>query len=84
MYHFSIDNAHLMRVIYTSKGMSKKVGVRVIYRKIRYFLNIWYRCHINGHKNGDHSIWSVQYLQSLFYKNRLLCNTDVNMICSMC
>ena len=26
-----------MRVIYTSKGMSKKFGVRVIYRKIRYF-----------------------------------------------
>ena len=25
-----------MRVIYTSKGMSKKFGVRVIYRKIRY------------------------------------------------
>jgi hypothetical protein len=25
-----------MRVIYTSKGMSKKLGVRVIYRKIRY------------------------------------------------
>ena len=27
-----------MRVIYTSKGMSKKFGVRVIYRKIRYFV----------------------------------------------
>ena len=27
-----------MRVIYTSKGMSKKIGVRVIYRKIRYIL----------------------------------------------
>ena len=26
-----------MRVIYTSKRMSKKFGVRVIYRKIRYF-----------------------------------------------
>jgi len=39
---------------------------------------------VNGHKNNDNSIWSVQYLQSLFYKNRLLCNTDVNMICSMC
>ena len=25
-----------MRVIYTSKGMSKKFGVRIIYRKIRY------------------------------------------------
>ena len=25
-----------MRVIYTSKGLSKKFGVRVIYRKIRY------------------------------------------------
>ena len=25
-----------MRVIYTSKGMSKKFGVRVIYRKIQY------------------------------------------------
>ena len=25
-----------MRVIYTPKGMSKKFGVRVIYRKIRY------------------------------------------------
>jgi len=25
-----------MRVIYTSKGMSKKFGVHVIYRKIRY------------------------------------------------
>jgi len=25
-----------MRVIYTSEGMSKKFGVRVIYRKIRY------------------------------------------------
>jgi hypothetical protein len=25
-----------MHVIYTSKGMSKKFGVRVIYRKIRY------------------------------------------------
>ena len=29
-----------MRVIYTSKGMSKKFGVRVIYRKIRYFFTI--------------------------------------------
>ena len=29
-----------MRVIYTSKGMSKKFGVRVIYRKIRY-MNSW-------------------------------------------
>jgi hypothetical protein len=29
-----------MRVIYTSKGMSKKFGVRVIYRKIRYIWNV--------------------------------------------
>ena len=29
-----------MRVIYTSKGMSKKFGVRVIYRKIRYIFFI--------------------------------------------
>ena len=28
-----------MRVIYTSKGTSKKFGVRVIYRKIRYFVS---------------------------------------------
>jgi hypothetical protein len=27
-----------MRVIYTSKGMSKKFGVRVIYRKTRYLV----------------------------------------------
>ena len=27
---------YVMRVIYTSKGMSRKFGVRVIYRKIRY------------------------------------------------
>ena len=27
-----------MRIIYTSKGMSKKFGVRVIDRKIRYFV----------------------------------------------
>ena len=27
---------YVMRVIYTSNGMSKKFGVRVIYRKIRY------------------------------------------------
>jgi transposase-like protein len=27
-----------MRVIYTSKGMLKKFGVRVIYQKIQYFL----------------------------------------------
>ena len=28
---------YVMRVIYTSKRMSKKFGVRVIYRKIQYF-----------------------------------------------
>ena len=38
-----------MRVIYTSKGMSKKFGVRAIYRKIRYCVifmvhNVIYKC----------------------------------------
>jgi hypothetical protein len=27
-----------MRIIYTSKGMSKRFGVRVIYRKIQYLM----------------------------------------------
>jgi hypothetical protein len=27
-----------MRIIYASKGMPKKFGVRVIYQKIRYFV----------------------------------------------
>jgi uncharacterized protein YqgQ len=29
-----------MRIIYTSKEMLKKFGVRVIYRKIRYMLQL--------------------------------------------
>jgi hypothetical protein len=32
-----------MCVIYTSKGMLKKFGVRVIYRKIQYLLTAWSR-----------------------------------------
>ena len=34
-----------MRVIYTSKGMSKKFGVRVIYRKIRYITFLPHSCY---------------------------------------
>ena len=37
LYFLTLPLVSVMRVIYTSKGMSKKFGVRVIYRKIRYF-----------------------------------------------
>jgi hypothetical protein len=43
LYFLNLPLVSVMRVIYTSKGMSKKFGVRVIhsvrviYRKIRYF-----------------------------------------------
>ena len=36
LYFLTLPLVSVMRVIYTSKGMSKKFGVRVIYRKIRY------------------------------------------------
>jgi len=41
-----------MHVIYTSKGMSKKFGVCVIYRKIRYFPcpNNWLFCTVSERK----------------------------------
>ena len=38
LYFLTLLLVSVMRVIYTSKGMSKKVGVRVIYRKIRYII----------------------------------------------
>jgi hypothetical protein len=34
-------------------------------------------CIIDGHKNHDQCFWSVQYVQSLFYKNRLLYVTQM-------
>ena len=36
-YSLILPLVGVMRVIYTSKGMSKKFGVRVIYRKIQYY-----------------------------------------------
>jgi len=36
LYFLTVPLVSVMRVIYTSKGMLKKFGVRVIYRKIRY------------------------------------------------
>jgi hypothetical protein len=36
LYFLTLLLVSVMRVIYTSKGMLKKSGVRVIYRKIRY------------------------------------------------
>src|SRR5215475_14247732 len=36
LYFLNLPLVSVMRFIYTSKGMSKKLGVRVIYRKIRY------------------------------------------------
>ena len=36
LYFLTLPQVSVMCVIYTSKGMSKKFGVRVIYRKIRY------------------------------------------------
>jgi hypothetical protein len=41
-----------MRVIYTSKGISKKFGVRVIYRKIRYISPIFMGKEIRPFKMG--------------------------------
>jgi hypothetical protein len=38
LYFLTLPLVSVMRVIYTSKGISKKFGVRVIYRKIRYFV----------------------------------------------
>jgi hypothetical protein len=38
LYFLTLPLVSIMRVIYTSKGMSKKFGVRVIYRKIRYII----------------------------------------------
>jgi len=35
LYFLILPLVSVMRIIYTSKGMSKKFGVRVIYRKIR-------------------------------------------------
>jgi hypothetical protein len=36
LYFLILPLVSAMRVIYTSKGMSKKFGVRVMYQKIRY------------------------------------------------
>ena len=36
LYFLTLPLVSVMRIIYTSKGMSKKFGVCVIYRKIRY------------------------------------------------
>jgi hypothetical protein len=33
LYFVTLPLVSVMRVVYTSKGMSKKFGVRVIYRK---------------------------------------------------
>jgi hypothetical protein len=38
LYFLTLPLVSVMRVIYTSKGMSKKFGMRVIYQKIRYGL----------------------------------------------
>src|SRR5215470_10942934 len=38
LYFLTVPLVSTMRVICTSKGMSKKFGVRVIYRKIRYLV----------------------------------------------
>ena len=38
LYFLTLPLVSVMHVIYTSKGMSKKFGVRIIYRKIRYSL----------------------------------------------
>jgi hypothetical protein len=39
LYFQTLSLVSVMRVIYTSKGMSKKFGVRVIYRKIRFIIS---------------------------------------------
>ena len=38
LYFLTLPLVSVMRVIYTSKGTSKKFGVRVIYRKIQYIV----------------------------------------------
>jgi hypothetical protein len=38
LYFLTLPLVSVMSVIYTSNGMLKKFGVRVIYRKIRYFV----------------------------------------------
>jgi CMP-N-acetylneuraminic acid synthetase len=37
LYFLTLPLVSVTRIIYTSKGTSKKFGVRVIYRKVRYF-----------------------------------------------
>jgi hypothetical protein len=38
LYFLTLLLVSVMRVIYTPKGMSKKFGVHVIYKKIQYLL----------------------------------------------
>ena len=75
-----------MRVIYTSKGMSKKFGVRVIYRKIRYFITrgnyigymfrLWinhlqaYFCHLSHKMLG--TLWDPTVFTSMDVQHLVL------------
>jgi hypothetical protein len=38
LYFLTLPLVNVMRVIYTSKGMTKKFGVRVIYKKYGIYL----------------------------------------------
>jgi hypothetical protein len=41
LYFLTLLLISIMRIIYTSKGMSKKFGVRIIYRKIWYYVYVY-------------------------------------------
>jgi ABC-type molybdate transport system ATPase subunit len=75
-----------MLVIYTSKGMSKKVGVRVIYRKIRYIQqdatlhSLFYletALHVSCGTITNHQEDKQLYLQHLLFVTPLLLSAAI-------
>jgi hypothetical protein len=63
-----------MRVIYTSKGMSKKFGVRVIYRKIRYLPQKQVK------ENANKTTETVTTIGQMTTPKKINKNTQVNVI----
>jgi hypothetical protein len=60
LYFLNLPLVSVMRVIYTSKGTSKKFGVRVIYRKIRYIDVVHWAVwpHICGERRRQYIVYS--------------------------
>ena len=61
LYFLTLVLVSVMRIIYTSKGMSKKFGVRVIYTSVAHYLYT---------KRNVEEVWGARYTLGARYLSK--------------